>query len=107
MLMHCDILSSYNVNDRAKSVVFKTLGYEYLHVTVILAVLAVGSKLLLHVILNHKTMPKEQLPRGITVRSHPQGWITNKLIKNWVVSDVEGKAMGTPDTMGVAGLRCI
>jgi hypothetical protein len=35
--------SSYNVNDiRAKSVVIKTSGYENIHLTVMLVVLAVG-----------------------------------------------------------------
>jgi hypothetical protein len=61
---------------RAKSVVIKTLGYEKILVTVMLAILvtvmlaisADGSTLSPHMILNQKTMAKEQLPREITVR---------------------------------------
>jgi hypothetical protein len=52
---------------RAKSIVIKTWGYEKMLVTVTLVISADGSTLSPHVILNHKTMAKEQLPRGITV----------------------------------------
>ena len=46
------MLPSYTVNDiRAKSVVVKTTGYRRINVTAMLAVLADGSKLPLHVIL--------------------------------------------------------
>jgi len=41
-----------------------------------LAVLADGSQLPLHVILNCRTMPKEQLPRGVIVRWQPKCWMT-------------------------------
>jgi hypothetical protein len=47
--------SSYTLDDGAKSVVNQTLGYEKMHVTVMLVVLADGSKLPPHVILNCKT----------------------------------------------------
>ena len=78
--------SSYNVNDiRAKSVVIKTSGYENIHLTVMLVVLAVGSKLPLHVILNCKTMPKEKLPRGVNVRCQPKCWMTNEFMKDWLL----------------------
>jgi len=32
----------------------------------------------LYMILNHKTMLKEQLPSGITVRCQSKGWMTNE-----------------------------
>lgn len=41
--------------------------------TGMLAVSAHRNKLPPYVILNHKTMPQKQLPRGITVRCHPKG----------------------------------
>lgn len=72
---------SYTVNDvGAKSVVIKTLGYENKHVTVTLAVLTDGSKVPPYVILNHKTMPKAQLPREIIVRC--QMLMTNEHMKD-------------------------
>jgi hypothetical protein len=43
------------------------------------AVLADGSKLPPYVILNHKTVPKEQMPTGINVRYQHKGWMTNNL----------------------------
>jgi hypothetical protein len=53
-------------------------------VTVMLVILADGSKLPPYVILNHKTMPKEQQPRGIIVRCQPKGQMTNELMKDWL-----------------------
>jgi hypothetical protein len=41
-----------------------------------------GSKLHPYMIVNCKTMTKEQLPRVIIVRYQPRGWITNQLTKN-------------------------
>ena len=86
ILVYFSMPSSYNVNDiRAKSVVIKTSGYENIHLTVMLVVLAVGSKLPLHVILNCKTMPKEKLPRGVNVRCQPKCWMTNEFMKDWLL----------------------
>ena len=66
MPVYFDMVPHYTFDDNgAKSVVIKRSGYENIHLTVMLVVLAVGSKLPLHVILNCKTMPKEQLPRGV------------------------------------------
>jgi len=45
------------------------------YITVKLAVLADRSKLQPNKILNHKTIPKEQIPQGIIVRCQPKGWI--------------------------------
>jgi hypothetical protein len=41
-----------------------------MHITLMLVVLANGRKLLLYVFLNCKTMPKEQLPKGINVNAN-------------------------------------
>ena len=68
------MLFSYTVDDtRGKSVAIKTSGYEKMGVSVILVVLAGGTKLPPYVILNCKTMPKEQLPRGLMVICQPKG----------------------------------
>jgi hypothetical protein len=76
---------SYTVNDiRAKSVVINTSGYENIYATMtMLAVLADGSQLPLHVILNCKPVTKEQLPRGVIVRCQPKCWMTNENMKDW------------------------
>ena len=36
-------------------------------------------------ILNHKTVPKEQLPRGIFVRCPPKSCMTSELTKYWLL----------------------
>jgi hypothetical protein len=53
-------------------VVIKTLVYKKMHLHVMLLVLADSDKLPPHVILNHKTMPEGQLPRGIIVAYQTQ-----------------------------------
>jgi hypothetical protein len=60
-----------------------------------------------HMILNQKTMAKEQLPREITVRC----WL-KRLGAHWkygelVVSDVEEMAKGAPEKTLDARLGCI
>jgi len=46
-----------------------------------LAVPVDGSKLPHYMSLNCKTMPKEQLPRGIIARCQPKVWMANDLMK--------------------------
>jgi len=66
MPVYLGMLSSYTLDDNGtKPVVIKTSCYENIHAAVMLAVLADGSQLPLHVILNCKTVPKEQLPSGV------------------------------------------
>jgi hypothetical protein len=36
-------------------------------------------------ILNCKTMPKEQLPGGIIARCQPKGWMASELMKDWLL----------------------
>jgi hypothetical protein len=86
MPVYLDVLSSYPLDDNgAKSVVIKTSGYENIHAAVMLAVLADGSHLPLRVILNCKTVPKDQLPSGVTVRCQPKCWMTNEHMKDWLL----------------------
>jgi len=86
MPVYLDVLSSYPLDDSgAKSVVIKTSSYENIHAAVMLAVLADGNQLPLHVIQNCKTMPKEQLPSGVIVRCQPKSWMTNKCMKDWLL----------------------
>jgi hypothetical protein len=67
-----------------KSLLIKTSGNEKMRVTVMLMVLADDTKLPPHVILNRRTMPKEQLPIGLIVRCQSNGWMTNELIRDWL-----------------------
>lgn len=75
-----DMPSGYNVEEMgAESVITKTLGSERkkknLCITVMLAVLADGMKLLLCVILQYKAMPKKQLPARMAGRCRNEGWL--------------------------------
>jgi hypothetical protein len=84
--VYFDMPPNYTVCDTgAKSVAVKTSGYEKMSVTLMLAVLAYGSKLPPYVVLNRKNMPKEQLPRGIIVRCQPRRWMTSDLMKDWLL----------------------
>ena len=58
-------------------------------VTVMLLVLADGSKFPPHVILNHKNVPKEQLHREPVVSCQCKSWV-----EGLVVGDVEQRARG-------------
>jgi hypothetical protein len=61
--VYFDMLSNYTIDETGvKSILIKTSGNERMLVTVMLMVLADGTKLPPYVILNRKTMPKEQLP---------------------------------------------
>jgi hypothetical protein len=59
--LYFDMLRNYTVD-----VTGTKSGHEKTCVTVMLAELADGSKLPSYTILNHKNMPKEQLPTGIS-----------------------------------------
>jgi hypothetical protein len=86
MPVFLDMLCSYTLDvNGAKSVVIKTSGYVNIHAAVMLAVLADGSKLPLHVTLNCETLPKEHLPRGVIVRCQPKCWMTNERMKDWLL----------------------
>jgi hypothetical protein len=76
--LYFDMPSNYTVGDKdVKSVLIKTSGNEKMRVTVMLTVLADGTKLLPSV------MPREQLPIGLIVRCQSDGWMTNELMRDW------------------------
>ena len=73
--VYFNMTSYYTVNNvSAKLVVTKTSGNTKRQVNATLPVLADSSKLSPYVILNHETMLKKQLPRGIVVRCQPKGY---------------------------------
>jgi hypothetical protein len=44
-------------------------------------VLGDGSKLPPYIVLDYKTVPKEQLPRRMIVGCKPEGWVTDEFVK--------------------------
>lgn len=75
--------SNTTVNLRgAKSVLIKSSGNEKLRITVILAVLAVDTKLPPYVVLKRKRQTKETLPPGIHVRCQDNGWMSEDLVQD-------------------------
>ena len=60
-----------------------------------------------YVILNHKTIPKEQLLGWIIIRCQPKRLDDHWTYKRLVVSGVEHRARGSPEKTGNAGLGCI
>lgn len=83
--VYFDMPSSVTVNKKgAKSVIVKTTGNEKSRMTVMLCVLADGRKLPPYVVLRRKTMPKENLPRGVIFRCQEKGWMDQALVLDWL-----------------------
>lgn len=87
---------SYTVDDFGKKSVAIETGYDMCNRYV--GGVADGSKLPQYVILNCKTVTKEQLPRGIIIRYQPRGWITSELTKNWYLVVWERRPGGQKDS---------
>ena len=69
-----------------KTVIIRTTGHEKDKVTVILAAMADGRKLLPVVILKGKREPPaSDVPRGVLVKMSNNGWVNEDIIKWWVV----------------------
>jgi len=65
-------------------VVIPTFGYEEMNVTLMLVVISRWQMLPSYMILNCKTMPREQLPRRFNVRCCLEGWMANEPMKDWL-----------------------
>ena len=61
-----------------------TTGYEKMNFTIVLAVLANGTKLKPMVIFKRKTRPKGNFPEGIIVTVNPKGWVDTEMMKFWL-----------------------
>lgn len=82
-----DMPSNTTVNIKgAKTISLRTTGAEKQRVTVMLCVLADGTKLPPFVILKRKLLPKENLPAGLFVRTQEKGWMTANLMIDWIRS---------------------
>jgi hypothetical protein len=77
--------SNVTVNEKgAKTVLIRGTDNEKVRITVMLGVLADGCKLLPYVFLRQKMMPKWKLPAGLVFQCQEEGWMTNKLMMDWV-----------------------
>lgn len=81
-----DMPRNYTVNSRgAKEIKIKTTGYEKQRVTVMLCITADGHKLPPYLILNRKTIPKnETFPKDVIVCAQKNGWMTSEMMDNWI-----------------------
>lgn len=81
-----DMPRNYTVNMKgAKEVKIMSAGYEKQRVTVMLCITADGNKLPPYLILNRKTIPKNEVfPKDVVVRAQKNGWMTNELMEDWV-----------------------
>lgn len=71
-----------HVNDKTVSI--RTTGNEKNRFTVMLGCMGDGTKLPPYVIFKRKTMPKLTFPKGIIVRVHEKGWMTDATMKEWL-----------------------
>jgi hypothetical protein len=58
-------------------------------------------------ILGHKTVPNEQLPRLITIRCLPEGWKDQRTYEELVGSSVQQTAKGIPNKTVHISVKCI
>ncbi|KAE9548780.1 hypothetical protein FO519_008009 [Halicephalobus sp. NKZ332] len=79
-----DMPRRFTVDEKGKEDIFiTTTGSEKNSFTVVLAVASNGSKCLPFIIFKRKTVPKG-LPQGVVVRANEKGWMTEKLMADWV-----------------------
>jgi len=84
--IYLDMPPNYTLEKKGvKEVLLKTTGCEKLHLTVMLAATADGRKLPPLLILKRKTLPKsEAFPKDVIVRAQEKGWMTKKLMLEWL-----------------------
>lgn len=85
--VYFDMPRNYTVSAKGeKQITIKTTGYEKARVTVMLSITADGNKLPPYVILNRKTIPKEEFCKDVIVRAQPNAWMTSDLMDDWLRS---------------------
>jgi hypothetical protein len=76
---------NYTINFKGEQqVAMKTTGYRKLRVTVMLCITTNGNKLPPYVILNRRTMPKENFCKDIIVQVQKNAWMTSELMEDWL-----------------------
>ena len=68
----------------SKSVTIRTGGNEKQRCTVMLCILADGTKLPPYIVFKRKTLPKGNLPAGVIVRTQDSGWMDSRLVEDWL-----------------------
>lgn len=97
------MVQNTTVEDKgSKEVKVLSTGYKKQRVTVMLAVLADGSKLPPYLILKRKLVPKnETFPKDVVVRAQEKGWMTSDMMGDWqkVVWERRPGALRNPRSM--------
>jgi hypothetical protein len=80
-----DMPHSYTINLKGKKqVAVKTTDYEKLCVIVMLCIPTTSNKLPPYAILNRKAGPKENFCNYVRVQAQKNGWMTLKLLEDWL-----------------------
>ncbi|CAI7786317.1 unnamed protein product [Closterium sp. NIES-53] len=72
----------------ARSVPIRTVGYEKTRLTVMLACTASGEKLRPWVWFKLKNVPNCEIPEGIVVQAHDNGWMDESAVQTWQTKEV-------------------
>lgn len=79
-----DIVSNRTVEVKGKDdISIASTGNEKTNFTVVLGILADGSKLPPMLIFKRKTLPKGNFP-GVIIKANPTGWMNSDLMKEWI-----------------------
>jgi hypothetical protein len=104
MAVYFGMPQNYTVDAKcAKEIKIRSTGYEKQLVMVMLCITADGHKLPPYVILNRKTIPKnEMFAKDVIVRAQKNGWMTVDLVEDWVKNVWErypGALQNPPSTL--------
>lgn len=91
-----DMPSNYTVHPKGSNAVrIKTTGNEKTGFTVVLCVMADGSKLKPMIIFKRKTLPKKEIfPADVIIQANEKGWVDEPMMKIWI-SEVWAKRPGS------------
>jgi hypothetical protein len=101
--VYFDTPRKYTVDAKgANEVKIRSTGYEKQRVTVMLCITADGHKLPPYIILNSKTIPKNEIfPKDVIVSAQRNGWMKVDLMEYWVkiVWERRPGALSNPPSM--------
>ncbi|KAK6760910.1 hypothetical protein RB195_022106 [Necator americanus] len=81
-----DIIYERTVDVKGReSIKIDSTGHEKSNFTVVLGVTAAGEKLKPMLIFKKKLMPKGQFPPDVIVKTNEKGWMSQELMKEWIV----------------------
>lgn len=89
-----DLPLTRTVNKQGESTItVRTTGHERTNFTCVLGCTASGFKLSPMVIFKRMTMPREEIPSGISVKVNKKGWMMESVMKEWL-QECYGKQPG-------------